>query len=109
MGPGRFYSPRLLLYLISELPVDSRYFSAARPGDTDEWRLWSSASFQNQLLAAAFNWQQLHAISVISWDKGKQPEFVPISDPSTQYQENKPPEQMSLAEISQRISANMRG
>ncbi|GAA1645828.1 hypothetical protein GCM10009700_35270 [Brevibacterium sanguinis] len=108
-GPGRYYSPRLLLYLISELPIDSRYVAARRPGDKSEWRLWSSKSFQSQLLAGAFNWTQLHAIAAINWDEGNRPEFTPVTDPGTTQQESKPPEQMTVAEIFQRVSANMRG
>src|SRR5699024_11930275 len=45
-GPGRYYSPRLLLSLISELSLDSRFVSAQRPGDYREWRMWASSTFQ---------------------------------------------------------------
>ena len=107
-GPGRYYSPRLLLYLISELSLDSRFAAAKRPGDYHEWRMWASRTFQAQLLAGLFNWQQIHAIGALNWGD-KPPEFQPMLDPSNEAKEPEKPEEMSLSEISQRIAAQWRG
>lgn len=106
-GPGRYYSPRLLLSLISELSLDSRFIAAQRGGEYAEWRLWASKIFQAQLLAGVFNWAQIHALGALNWGDSK-PEFNPIHDPTPSV-EAKAPEELSLLEIAQRVSANMRG
>lgn len=97
---GSWYSPRLLLSLIFELSPDSRFMAAHRadPEDTAEWRAWGSRTFQNQILASISNWTQLHTIGGLNWDKGKQPEYSPLTDPS-QDQAKKPKRPPSLEEI----------
>lgn len=107
-GPGRHYSPRLLLSLISELSFDSRFVAARRPGDKDEWRMWQSRTFQAQMLAGIFNWQQIHALGALNWGD-KPPEFNPIQDPSSVPEPEPEPEELSLSEISQKIAARWRG
>ena len=107
-GPGRYYSPRLLLSLISELSLDSRFVSAQRPGDYREWRMWASKTFQAQMLAGVYNWSQIHALGALNWGDSK-PEFQPMKDPSQVEPEEAAPEELSLSEISQRISARWRG
>lgn len=96
---GSWYSPRLLLSLIFELSPDSRFIAAHRsdPEDTGEWRVWGSRTFQSQLLASVSNWNQLHTIGGLNWDKGKEPTYDPVQDPGSKTKaEKKPP---SLEEI----------
>lgn len=100
---GSWYSPRLLLSLISELSIDSRYVAARRGGDYNEWRMWSSRTFSNQLAAGAFNWTQIHALGALDWGKDA-PKFEPIRDPSHS-EEKKAPEEMSLLDIYRTLSA----
>ena len=90
---GSWYSPRLLLSLISELSVDSRFVAAQRnrKDRSDEWQVWGSRTFQNQVLAAVANWAQLHTIGALNWENGKQPEFDPINDPGTAVDDKRPP------------------
>lgn len=106
-GPGRYYSPRLLLSLISELSFDSRFVAANRPGNTSEWKLWASKTFQAQVLAGAFNWLQIHALGALNWGNSK-PEFKPLQDPSADDSPEPQPDNMSVSDIFQRVSANTR-
>lgn len=91
---GSWYSPRLLLSLISELSFDSRFVAAqrGRRDGSDEWRLWGSRTFQTQVMAADANWSQLHTLGALNWEKGEQPEFDPITDPGAgERVEKRPP------------------
>lgn len=108
-GPGRYYSPRLLLSLISELSFDSRFVAARRPGDATEWRLWASNTFVSQMLAGVFNWVQIHALGALSWGSSK-PEFQPMKDPShVDKVEDVAPEELSVFDIHRKLSASTAG
>lgn len=96
---GSFYTPRLLLSLIFELPPDSRFIAVHRDGDEGyrAWRQWGSVTFLNQLLANISNVNQAHMLGSLEWADGKRPEYSPINDPGVTVEETKPP---SLEEIS---------
>ena len=106
-GPGRYYSPRLLLSLISELSYDSRFVAARRPGDYDEWRLWGSRTFQAQATAGVYNWTQMLALGMLNFGDQK-PEFAPLKDPSAMEKEVQP-EELSLFDIHRKLSAGAGG
>lgn len=106
---GSWYSPRLLLSLISELSFDSRFVSARRPGDASEWRLWASNTFVSQMLAGIFNWVQIHALGALNWPDPK-PAFQPVRDPSHDDKaEDVAPEQLSVMDVHRKLSANVAG
>lgn len=100
---GSSYSPRLLLSLISGLSVDSRFVAAHRKGDYNEWRLWQSRTFSNQIASGSFNFTQIHALGALNWGKSGQPDFTPITDPSSPAAEEADPESLSVLEIHRRL------
>lgn len=90
---GSWYSPRLLLSLIFELSPDSRFIASHRvdPEGTNEWRVWGSRTFLAQLMASISNWNQLHTIGALNWEKGKEPTYDPVTDPGSRVKAEKRP------------------